>query len=150
VTEEYSVSVDGLRQDFIITELPKGDGPLRLDLALSGARAESAEYGARITLDGSGRRLAYSRLKAWDAAGRELTAHMTASNFDRLTVVVEDAGAVWPLRIEPTFSDDNWTSMGALMAWSMPWHSTALATSMRGGGSPPREAKVRVILQKPR
>ena len=29
VVEEYSVSVDGVRQDFVITEQPKGEGPLQ-------------------------------------------------------------------------------------------------------------------------
>lgn len=113
VTEEYSVSVDGVRQDFVITERPEGDGPLRLELALSGGRAETADYGARITLDGSGRKLAYSRLKAWDAKGRELSARMTVAATDRITVVVEDKDALLPLRIDPTFSDDNWVSMGS-------------------------------------
>jgi hypothetical protein len=114
VTEEFTVSVDGVRQDFILTERPVGEGTLHLVLALSGARAESTSYGALLTLDGSGRKLAYSRLKAWDAAGRELPARMAASGPDRLTVLVEDSGAVWPLRIDPTFSDANWVSMGAV------------------------------------
>ena len=49
---------------------------LRVELALSGARAEPAAYGARLTLDGSGRALAYSRLRALDARGQDLPARM--------------------------------------------------------------------------
>jgi hypothetical protein len=59
VTEEYSVSVDGVRQDFVIAARPAGAGDLRVELALSGARAEAAAYGARLKLDGSGREVAY-------------------------------------------------------------------------------------------
>ena len=70
VTEEYSVSVDGVRQDFVITERPAGAGDLRVELALRGARAEAAAYGAKVILEGSGRALAYSRLRAQDATGQ--------------------------------------------------------------------------------
>jgi len=59
VTEEYSVSMEGVRQDFVITERPAGVGDLHVGLALSGARAEPAAYGAKLTLEGSRRALAY-------------------------------------------------------------------------------------------
>ena len=36
LTEEYSVSVDGVRQDFVIAMPPAGAGDLRVELALSG------------------------------------------------------------------------------------------------------------------
>src|ERR1035441_5263004 len=90
LTEEYSVSVDGVRQDFVIESPPLNPSPstlnpqpstlnhsagaLRVELALSGARAEAAAGGARLRLEGSGRALAYSRLRVEDATGRELTA----------------------------------------------------------------------------
>ena len=76
LTEEYSVSVDGVRQDFVVWEWPAGAGPLRVDLEITGARAEPLVNGARLVLDGSGRKLAYSRLRAVDATGKELPAKM--------------------------------------------------------------------------
>ena len=153
VTEEYSVSVDGVRQDFIINERPIGDGDLRVELTLAGARAEAMAYGAKLKLVGSSRTLAYSRLRATDATGKELKARMevspvaaevtrlksdgeagnpsaapqpgeggkaetsqslltSAATAARLAVVVDDADAVYPVRIDPTFSDANWFSMG--------------------------------------
>src|SRR5450759_1350160 len=69
LTEEYSVSVDGVRQDFIVASPPlnphrstlnQSAGELRVELALSGARAEATAGGARLRLDGSRRVLAYS------------------------------------------------------------------------------------------
>ena len=120
LTEEYSVSVDGVRQDFIIESPPlnpqpstlnQSAGDLRVELALSGARAEAAASGARLRLEGSGRALAYSRLRVEDATGRELTARLEVLSADRLAVSVADANATYPVRIDPTFSDADWVSL---------------------------------------
>jgi hypothetical protein len=73
--EEYTVSVDGVRQE------------------------------------GSGRVLAFSRLRAVDAAGWELTARFEVLSTNRLGVLVADANATYPVRIDPTFSDANWVSL---------------------------------------
>jgi hypothetical protein len=137
LTEEYSVSVDGERQDFIIESPPlnpqrstlnQSAGDLRLELALSGARAEAAADGARLRLDGSGRTLAYSRLRVEDATGRELTARLEVLSADRLAVGVADANATYPMRIDPTFSDADWVSLGVGMGGNNPCVS-ALAVS---------------------
>src|ERR1039458_9471739 len=110
LTEEYSVSVDGVRQDFIIESPPlnpqrstlnQSAGDLRVELALSGARAEAAAGGARLRLEGSGRALAYSRLRVEDATGRQLTARLEVLSADRLAVSVADANATYPVRIDP-------------------------------------------------
>jgi predicted small lipoprotein YifL len=113
LTEEYSVSVDGVRQDFVIAAPPAGAGDLRVELALSGARAEAPAGGVRLRLDGSGRALAYGRLRVEDATGRELTARLEVLAADRLAVSVADANAIYPVRIDPTFSDADWVSLGS-------------------------------------
>ncbi|MEO0017428.1 MAG: hypothetical protein RLZZ522_711 [Verrucomicrobiota bacterium] len=56
LTEEYSVSADGVRQDFVVAQRPAGEGALRVELAVTGARAEALVNGARLVLDGSGRK----------------------------------------------------------------------------------------------
>ena len=114
LTEEYSVSVDGVRQDFVVAQRPASDGALRVELNVAGARAEAAVTGARLVLDGSGRELAYNRLRAVDAEGKVLTARMEVTTESRLAVLVEDAAAAYPVRIDPTFSDAGWISMGGL------------------------------------
>ncbi len=132
LTEEYSVSMDGVRQDFVIEQRPIGAGPLRVELDVTGARVEPLVDGGRLVLENSGRKIAYSRLRVTDATGKELTARMEVSDgrdaFHRvpivpgedqgrggthpyLVVVVNDAEAVYPVRIDPTFSDANWISM---------------------------------------
>jgi len=150
LTEEYSLSVDGVRQDFVIAQRPAGEGELRVELALSGARAEPAAYGARLTLDGSGRTLAYSRLRATDATGKELKAHIkvlpvakvtrfrsseqprkqnramsqsllkSAGTSAGLVVLVDDVEARYPIRIDPTFSDADWVSLNSLPGTEQP------------------------------
>ncbi|MBN9692980.1 MAG: hypothetical protein J0M24_22280 [Verrucomicrobia bacterium] len=112
--EEYSVSVDGVRQDFVVEQPPAGTGELRLELALSGATAEMALPGGSLVLTTGGRKIAYSRLCVTDARGAKLPARLETEAPHRLTVVVDDSGAAYPVRIDPTFSDANWVSMGGV------------------------------------
>src|SRR6185503_8564538 len=112
LTEEYSASLDGFRQDFVIAERPAGAGGLCVELAVTGARAEPASSGAKLVLEDSGRQIAYSRLRVVDVTGRELTARMEVASPTRLIVQVDDADAAYPVRIDPTFSDSNWIDMG--------------------------------------
>lgn len=109
ITEEYSVSADGVRQDFVVMERPVGSGELRLHLDLEGAVARSVPEGALLTLAGSGRELAYTRLHVTDARGEEMTASMEVLDEDQLVISVADAMAEYPVRIDPTFSDADWT-----------------------------------------
>ena len=118
LTEEYSVSVDGVRQDFILTDRPAGTQDLQVELSLRGARAEessAAGEGVRMVLKGSGRVLTYNRLRVVDATGRELESKLAVLSAERLVVRVKDASAAYPLRIDPTFSDANWSSLGSGM-----------------------------------
>jgi hypothetical protein len=113
LTEEYSVSVDGVRQDFIVEQRPTGQGELRVELDLTGAKAEPLANGARLVLDGSGRKLAYARLRAVDAKGKDLTARLQVTAETRLAVLVEDGAATYPVCIDPTFSDEDWFCLGS-------------------------------------
>jgi hypothetical protein len=161
LTEEYSVSVDGVRQDFLIAQPPTGTGELRLELDVTGATVEPLGNGVRLTLRGSGRQLAYHRLHVTDATGRELPARMEVASgilpdvegahpaarnsratsltgypeatpesagleatalrqaempaATKLAVLVDDANAVYPVRIDPTFSDADWIGMGGIV-----------------------------------
>ena len=135
------MSVDGVRQDFIIESPPlnpqgstlnQSAGDLRVELALSGARAEAAAGGAKLTLDRSGRALAYSRLRVEDAAGRELTARLEVHSADRLAVTVADANATYPVRIDPTFSDADWVTLNSGLPGA---NGTVNAIAMDGSGN---------------
>jgi len=149
LVEEYTVSMDGVRQDFVVLEKPlsrpaghplptawgegwgEGADELRLELAVSGARVERTAAGAQLVLAESGRKIAYSRLRVTDATGKELPARMevteattdpafrtpnsaleTPNSALSLAILVDDTAATYPVRIDPTFSDANWISMG--------------------------------------
>jgi hypothetical protein len=133
LVEEYSVSLDGVRQDFVVTERPAGDGQLKVQLAVSGAQVVPATYGAQLVLQKSGRKLAYCRVHAMDANGKELPVRIEADQDSKMTlaVVVNDAGAAYPVRIDPTFSDANWVSMGGLAGADL----TVSVTAMDGSGN---------------
>ena len=109
LVEEYSVSMDGVRQDFVVPEKPAG-GQLKVQLAVSGAWVEPMADGAQLVLEQSGRKIAYSRVHATDSTGEELPARIEARPKSEirnrksemiLAVVVNDAGAVYPVRIDP-------------------------------------------------
>src|SRR5207253_675857 len=76
LVEEYTVNMDGVRQDFVVLARPEGNGELRLELEVAGAQAQATDSGARLALENSGRKVAYSRLRVVDAKGRELPAHI--------------------------------------------------------------------------
>jgi hypothetical protein len=82
LVEEYSVSMDGVRQDFLVPERPAGGGDLAVRLAVSGARVEPSAGGAQLVLENCGRKIAYSRLRVTDATGKELTARMEVIGSD--------------------------------------------------------------------
>ncbi|HRJ11239.1 MAG TPA: hypothetical protein PLP58_21840 [Prosthecobacter sp.] len=133
LVEEYRVSTDGVRQDFIVMQRPAGAGEeLAVDLEVTGARAETAAYGVKLTVSATGRELAYSRLKVTDAAGKELTARLDVVDAGRLRVIVRDAGAAYPLRIDPTFSDADWVALNPSISGA---NSTVLAFAVDGGGN---------------
>lgn len=126
LVEEYRVGVDGVRQDFVVEKRPEGEGALSLSLQVSGARASGAEYGAMLTLSGSGRGIAYSRLLVTDAAGRTLKARLEVPAPDQVRVVVEDTDAAYPVRIDPTFSDADWVAVDSGL------NGTVRALAVRG------------------
>jgi hypothetical protein len=120
LTEEYTVSMDGVRQDFVVTQRPEGTGQLAVQLQVNGATVEPADSGAQLILRESGRKIAYSRLRVTDATGKELTARIeviesnseTGNLKSEMAVLVDDADAVYPIRIDPVFTDADWISMG--------------------------------------
>lgn len=79
-----------------------------------GAKAGLMANGVRLTLDDSGREFAYHRLYVTDALGRELPARLDIVDATRLAILVDDVLAVFPVRIDPTFSDNDWGSVNAL------------------------------------
>jgi VCBS repeat-containing protein len=103
LTEWYVNGPFGLEQGFTLRSRPAlaRRGPLTLALALSGNPSPALERGRRgIVLRGAGESLRYAGLTAADARGRELRSWLALRD-GRLLVRVDDAGARYPLEIDP-------------------------------------------------
>ncbi|MEI6424987.1 MAG: hypothetical protein WCP55_22440, partial [Lentisphaerota bacterium] len=112
LVEEYTVSGNGIRQDFIVLKRPEGRGELALAVGLTGATAKLCSSGINIRLTETGREFAYSKLLVTDAAGKELSSEFKINSPNEFLVSVDDSSAIYPIRIDPTISDANWVSMG--------------------------------------
>jgi hypothetical protein len=111
IIEWYHNAAAGLEQGFTIESAPgkRRDGErLRVALALEGElRAEAVEGGQALEFrDDAGRRaLRYDHLVVRDRAGRELEARMAVSAEEGdVWLEVDDREAVWPVTIDPTFT----------------------------------------------
>lgn len=95
----------GIEQGFTVLRRPAGDGPLTLALGGTGSLRPRAADGAISYQDGAGRTvLHYAGLTAVDARGRTIPAHLAVAR-GRVVLRVDDAGARYPLSIDPLLSD---------------------------------------------
>jgi Bacterial Ig domain/FG-GAP repeat/RTX calcium-binding nonapeptide repeat (4 copies) len=112
LTEWYTNGPLGLEQGFTLTAPPsaRGPGPLTLALELSGNLVPSLEPGQdTISLTGAGTSLRYADLVASDDRGREMEAWLELRG-QRLLLRVDDAGARYPLTIDPFFQQAKLTA----------------------------------------
>jgi hypothetical protein len=104
IVEWYVNSPAGLEQGFTLSQRPKGEGELVLELAVAGARA--SQRGDAIAFQtAAGRTLDYGALTAVDAAGRKLAARFELARADRLRIAVDDRNALYPVAIDPLLTD---------------------------------------------
>lgn len=126
--EEYSVSMDGIRQDFLIHERPPGEGELRVGLQVRGATVASLDRGVEIVPNGSNRRLVYHKLWVTDSRGRGLPARFQMAH-GGIDVMVDDSDAVYPVRVDPTFSDSDWVASSTTAGTSQTVHAVEVDAS---------------------
>jgi len=130
LTEWYVNDERGLEQGITLDTPPRGEGEvLVLELALDtglaptlvGDPSTGAEQVVEFTQPGGNViLLRYSDLYAHDAAGRALPAHMALSGCGGggrpgscdLQLVIDAAGAVYPLTIDPLVATPSWTAVG--------------------------------------
>ncbi len=109
VTEWYVNRPTGLEQGFTLAERPvRGavDGPLQIELAVSGATVSLSDDGSAVLLSrpNSASRLRYAGLKSWDAEGTQLVSRLAVSE-QTIVLRVDDARAVYPVTIDPTLTE---------------------------------------------
>ena len=113
LSEILTTSSEGLRQDFVIPKRPAGTGALTLEATVSGATVHTEANQIRLTLDHSKRAMLYRKLLATDAAGKTVPAHFVAAGVHHIDIALDDARAVYPIKIDPTISNADWSAMGS-------------------------------------
>jgi len=105
LTEWYVNGPQGVQQGFTVAEpLSVGAGAVIVDVDLATNLLPRVGDGARglLLADASGAVMArYDGLVAFDADGRDLPAHLELQGADVLRLVVDDAGAAYPVTIDP-------------------------------------------------
>ena len=101
VEEWFINSAHGLEHGFTIADRPPGAGPLLLHLAVRGnLQGEGSGRGVRFVDRAGAATVNYAGLRAFDSAGRELTAGMT-TEAGGLRIEVDESGARYPITIDP-------------------------------------------------
>lgn len=107
ISEIFSSSMDGIRQDFLVHQRPSGHGELHLELAVEGADVSGHGQQVKLTT-AAGRELVYHNLHITDANGKVLNGKISAVNNRTLHISVDDRDAHYPLLIDPTYTDADW------------------------------------------
>ncbi|HTT95400.1 MAG TPA: hypothetical protein VMF55_12060 [Solirubrobacterales bacterium] len=99
LTESYANGPLGLEQSFELASRPAaGRGPLTFLLHVSGASVRAD--GGSILIAARGQELRYGDLVVTDADGHRVPAALSAEG-DDIAVKVDDAGAAYPLHVDP-------------------------------------------------
>lgn len=117
LTEWYVNDERGIEQGITIKEPPlnkKGTVPLYVEWEVSGLLPQMIDEGDAISFVSENRApvLRFSGIKAWDSAGRVLPAklsvkrHSPATSIHRIAYIVDDAKAVYPIKIDPLFTQE--------------------------------------------
>lgn len=113
ISEVFENRPDGLEQSFVVQTRPDIGGASS-DVPQNQTRvvlAASGDLDPRVSDDGQAivfmrngtAVLRYDKLKSWDANGKNLDSRMEV-NGDEISLVVEDEDAVYPITIDPTFT----------------------------------------------
>ena len=103
VDEWYAHGSAGVEQGLVIANRSVGPGPLEISQTLSGNAAGRVQAGGqRVRFGSRAEGLRYGKLVVVDAKGARIQASMSLSGH-RLTISIEDADAVYPLRVDPEF-----------------------------------------------
>ena len=102
IEEWFHNTADGLEQGFTVRTRPPGSqGPLTFNLNVRGTLAALGSGESIQFVSSTGTAVVnYGGLKAWDATGRPIAAHMEGRG-RRVVIEVDDAGARYPVTVDP-------------------------------------------------
>lgn len=99
LTEWYINNPEGLEHGFDVAVAPPGKGAL--EFHLDSDRPAHLVHADLIEFGSGEHTLRYSKLKVWDADGTILPAHMAVRGTHRVVIHVDDAGARYPITVDP-------------------------------------------------
>jgi trimeric autotransporter adhesin len=120
IEEWFANGPVGIEQGFTLTRRPAGTGPLLIAQTVSGNLAGHIEQGGGgVSFSSRQGSLSYAGLSVTDAHGRQVPASLRLLAGRRLVIQIDDARAVYPLRVDPVVSqtaeltaadgaDDDW------------------------------------------
>lgn len=122
-TEWWQAFDSGFAQGWTLAARPEGQGPIEIHLRSSGAVVvEDADGSGAEIVARDESRWQYFGVQAWDADGQVLPAFVETAG-DRLTLVVDDSAANWPITVDPvvttaasTFTSASFQSLGRAVA----------------------------------
>ena len=134
LTEWWVHRPDGVEHGFTVRAPDRDvhDHVLRLALRIDGARVDTVEVDEARLVGDDGGRWRYAGLVATDANARALPARMEADALG-LALVVDVAGAVFPVEIDPLLTTTTWTAEGVTADSSYGW-TAAAAGDVNGDG----------------
>ena len=116
----------GIEHGFTVRRRPEGEGRLAIRLRVRGGMRPVGRIGGRslaFGIDGQAARLGYENLRVWDARGAEVGARFAGEGPDVIgpdvigpdvigpdviRIEVDDDGAVYPLTIDPTITQQGY------------------------------------------
>jgi hypothetical protein len=109
LTEWWLTLPNGVEQGWTVSAPPAGAGLVTLVVDIEGGGNLTDAADSTLTFsDDSGAGWSIHSIYAWDANGAPLPALATADG-DDLRVEVDDAGAVYPITIDPVYTTAAWT-----------------------------------------
>ena len=114
VTEWYENRPEGLEQGFEVKEKAGGEGNLSLLVRFEGTARPRLSRDARtidFLADGRVSVLHYGTLKAFDAEKNPLAGRFELAG-DTIRMVIDDAGAVYPILVDPLLVSPVWSAEG--------------------------------------
>ncbi len=113
-TEWYENRPEGIEQGFTISAPPPGSGPLLLHGKVGGTlipHEDEGEEAIEFAASSLASVLRYDGLNVTDVRGARLPSSMEIAE-GAVILRVEDAGALYPILIDPIISAPNWTGEG--------------------------------------
>jgi hypothetical protein len=117
LTEWYVNDPDGIEQGFTIPSPPlpgRREQPVVIEMQVSGevVAGLSPEGQEVLFRTATGRAaLRYDHLAVLDAMGRRLPSKFESSG-DRIRIVTDDGGAIYPIVVDPLVTDPDWSAEG--------------------------------------